>query len=88
MVLVTSVQTAGSLQELNVPAKSADVLEWLRGKLKQPGLQFQGKIQDKDSWVTVFAESGGEDDDDNIIVFEIIIIYYYLLLFIIIYYYS
>jgi DNA-directed RNA polymerase subunit M/transcription elongation factor TFIIS len=68
MVLVTSVQPAGSLVELNVPAKSADVLEWLRTKLKQPGLQFQGKIQDKDkdSWVTVFAESGSEDDDDNI----------------------
>jgi DNA-directed RNA polymerase subunit M/transcription elongation factor TFIIS len=66
MVLVTSIQPAGSLQELSVPAKSADVLEWLRGKLKQPGLQFQGKIQDKDSWVTVFAESGCEDEDDNI----------------------
>lgn len=66
MVLVTSIQSAGSLQELTVPAKSADVLEWLRGKLKQPGLQFQGKIQDKDSWVTVFAESGSEDEDENI----------------------
>lgn len=66
MVLATSVQPAGSLQEVNVPAKSADVLEWLRGKLKQPGLQFQGKIQDKDSWVTVFAESGSEDEDENI----------------------
>lgn len=66
MVLATSIQVSGSLQELNVPAKSADVLEWLRGKLKQPALQFQGKIQDKESWVTVFAESGSDDDDDAI----------------------
>ena len=68
MVLVTSIQAGGTLQELSVPAKSADVLEWLRTKLKQPGLQFQGKIQDKDkeSWVTVFAESGSEDDDEAV----------------------
>jgi transcription elongation factor S-II len=65
MVIATSIQSTGTLQELNVPTRSADVLEWLRGKLKQPGLQFQGKIQDKDSWVTVFAESGSDDDDDN-----------------------
>ena len=66
--MATSIQAGGTLQELSVPAKSADVLEWLRTKLKQPGLQFQGKIQDKDkeSWVTVFAESGSEDDDENI----------------------
>ena len=66
--MVTSIQAGGTLQELSVPAKSTDVLEWLRTKLKQPGLQFQGKIQDKDkeSWVTVFAESGSEDDDDAV----------------------
>ena len=66
MVLATSIQATGALQELTVPAKSVDVLEWLRTKLKQPGLQFQGKIQDKETWVTVFAESGCEDEDDNI----------------------
>ena len=68
MVLATGIQVGGTLQELSVPAKSADVLEWMRTKLKQPGLQFQGKIQDKDkeSWVTVFAESGSEDDDDAV----------------------
>jgi hypothetical protein len=65
MVVATSIQASGVLQELNVPAKCTDVLEWLRTKLKQAALQFQGKIQDKETWVTVFAESG-EDDDDNI----------------------
>jgi hypothetical protein len=65
MVLATSIQTNGTLGELTVPAKCPDVLEWIRKKLKQPGLQFQGKISEKDSWVTVFAESGS-DSDDNI----------------------
>jgi transcription elongation factor S-II len=65
MVVATSIQTSGGLQELNVPAKCSDVLEWLRTKTKQPGLQFQGKIQNKDMWVTIFAESG-DDDDDNV----------------------
>jgi len=65
MVIATCVQASGALQELNVPAKCADVLEWLRTKTKQAGLQFQGKIQDKDNWVTIFAESG-EDDDENV----------------------
>jgi transcription elongation factor S-II len=65
MVLATTIQPNGSLHEVTVPAKCADVLEWLRGKLKQPGLQYQGKIHDKDQWVSVFAESGS-DADDNI----------------------
>jgi DNA-directed RNA polymerase subunit M/transcription elongation factor TFIIS len=65
MVVATCVQASGALQELNVPAKCVDVLEWLRTKTKQAGLQFQGKIQDKDNWVTIFAESG-EDDDENV----------------------
>ena len=64
MVLATCIQASGVLQELTVPAKCPDVLEWLRTKTKQPGLQFQGKIQDKDNWVTIFAESGSDDDDN------------------------
>lgn len=65
MVLVTTIQPNGSLHEVTVPAKCADVLEWLRGKLKQPELQYQGKIHDKDQWVSVFAECGS-DADENI----------------------
>ena len=65
MVTATTIQTNGSLHEVTIPAKTADVLEWLRTKLKQPGLQYQGKIKDKEGWVAVFAESGS-DSDDNI----------------------
>jgi len=65
MVYATSVQPSGALTDLNVPPKTADVLEWLRTKTKQPDLQFQGKIQSKeDGWVTIFAESGDEDADN------------------------
>jgi DNA-directed RNA polymerase subunit M/transcription elongation factor TFIIS len=65
MVVATTIQTNGSLHEVNIPVKCVDVLAWLRTKLKQPGLQYQGKIADKDSWVSVFAECGS-DSDDNI----------------------
>ena len=65
MVFATCIQITGALVDLNVPPKTADILEWLRTKTKQPELQFQGKIQSKgDGWVTIFAESGGEDSDD------------------------
>ena len=65
MVIATCIQVAGTLVELNIPAKTADVLEWLRTKLKQPGLQYQTKIATDDKFVTIFAESG-DDDDDNV----------------------
>lgn len=65
MVIATIIHTTGTLSEVSIPAKTADVLEWLRTKTKQPGLQYQFKIQDKERWVSVFAESG-DDDDENV----------------------
>ena len=66
MVLTaTLVNPSGSLSELTIPTKTADVLAWLRTKTKQPDLQFHGKIQSKEKWVAVFAESGSDDDDDD-----------------------
>ena len=64
-VVATVVHPSGSLSELTVPAKATDVLSWLRTKLKQPELQFHGKIQNKEKWVSVFAESGNDDEDDD-----------------------
>jgi len=63
MVLATTIQSNGSLHEVNIPAKCQDVLEWLRSKVKQPCLQYQGKIKEKDTWVSIFAESGSDSDD-------------------------
>lgn len=67
MVAVVVVSPSGSLSELAVPAKTADVLVFFRAKLKQPDLQFHGKIQiqNKDQWVVVFGESGSEDADED-----------------------
>lgn len=64
-VIATVVHTSGTLSEVVIPGKTADVLVWLRTKLKQSDLQFHGKIQIKDRWVTVFGESGNDDEDDD-----------------------
>jgi hypothetical protein len=71
MIAAVVVSPSGSLSELVVPTKTADVLVFFRAKLKQPDLQFHGKIQiqNKDQWVVVFGESGSEDvdgDDDKV----------------------
>lgn len=63
MVIATQIQPTGASAELNVPAKTTDVLAWLRTKLKTPGLQFQGKLQDKERWISVFAQPGSDDDE-------------------------
>lgn len=65
VVIATIVHPSGALTELTIPTKTSDVLVWLRTKLKQPELQFHGKIQSKDRWVAVFAESGNDDEDDD-----------------------
>lgn len=63
MVFATIIHFSGSTGELNIPAKTADVLAWVRSKTKTPGLQYQGKLQDKDRWITVFAQPGDEEDE-------------------------
>jgi transcription elongation factor S-II len=48
----------GSVAELQIPAKTGDVLEWIRKKYKTGEYQFQGKIQDplkESQWLSVFA---------------------------------
>jgi DNA-directed RNA polymerase subunit M/transcription elongation factor TFIIS len=60
MVLATLISIQGTFSEVNIPAKTADVLEWLRKKLKQPTLQFQGKIVDY-----AFFATPAEDDDET-----------------------
>lgn len=65
MVLATVVSVQGSLSEVTIPPKTADVLEWLRKKLKQPGLQFQGKIVHEEAYYSVFAVPCEEDEEDT-----------------------
>lgn len=63
MVIATIIHANGSTGELNIPAKTTDVLAWIRTKTKTPGLQYQGKLTDKDRWITVFAQPGDEEDE-------------------------
>lgn len=61
MVLATTIAIAGTLGEVSIPNKTVDVLEWLRKKYKQPGLQFQGKVGEE---FVVFA-CPTEDEDEH-----------------------
>lgn len=63
MVVAVSIHPNGASSELTIPAKTTDVLAWLRTKLKNPNLQFHGKIADKDRWISVFAQTGSESDE-------------------------
>jgi transcription elongation factor S-II len=67
MVNGVVIAVSGSVTDVSIPAKTADVLEWIRKKYKNSNVQFQGKIQDptKDTrWLSVFA--GISEDEENV----------------------
>lgn len=64
MVVATIISAQGSLSEVTIPAKTPDVLEWLRKKYKSVGLQFQGKIVNEESYYSVFATPASDDDEE------------------------
>ena len=64
MVVATTIAVSGTLSEVSIPNKTTDVLEWLRKKYKQPGLQFQGKLSSDEHSLIVFA-CPTEDEDEN-----------------------
>lgn len=63
MVIATCISTQGAFTEVTVPPKTTDVLEWLRKKYKQIGMQFQGKIQNEQDAYAVFAVPSEEEDE-------------------------
>jgi DNA-directed RNA polymerase subunit M/transcription elongation factor TFIIS len=65
MVVATTIATSGVLGEVTIPQKTADVLEWLRKKYKNPGLQFQGKLASEEKTLVVFACPTEEEDDNT-----------------------
>ena len=68
MVAGVSISISGSISEVAIPPKTTDVLEWIRKKYKNQGIQFQGKIGDplKDTnWLSVFACPSDEDENIN-----------------------
>ena len=65
MVVATVISVQGALSDVSIPAKTPDVLEWLRKKYKAPGMQFQGKLQNEGTAYSVFATPAGEEDDET-----------------------
>jgi transcription elongation factor S-II len=65
MVLATLISVQGVLSEASIPPKTADVLEWLRKKLKQPALQFQGKCVHEENSFAFFAVPSENDDEQT-----------------------
>lgn len=66
MTYGVSIALNGTLSDLQIPAKTSDVLDWIRKKYKNTNIQFQGKLQDplKDTrWLSVFASTA--DDEEN-----------------------
>ncbi len=64
MVVATTIAVDGSFGDVTIPARTADVLEWLRKKVKQPGLQFQGNLVNETCLYSVFA-TPTEDEDES-----------------------
>jgi DNA-directed RNA polymerase subunit M/transcription elongation factor TFIIS len=63
MVVATVISATGTLTDVSIPPRTADILEWLRKKYKQTTLQFQGKIVTEKSKYSVFASPGDDEDD-------------------------
>ena len=63
MVLATVISAQSVFSDLSIPAKTVDVLEGLRKKLKQSTLQFQGKIVQEETVLSVFAVPSEEEDE-------------------------
>ena len=58
----------GTIGDIQIPAKTTDILEWIRKKYKNTQIQFQGKIQDpvkQSNWLSIFASTNGDEDQIN-----------------------
>jgi hypothetical protein len=68
MVSAVIISLSGGISDVQIPAKTSDVLEWVRKKYKSPGIQFQGKIEDPTNparWLSVFAALCEDEDTAN-----------------------
>jgi DNA-directed RNA polymerase subunit M/transcription elongation factor TFIIS len=67
MVNGVTISPSGVVNDLTIPVKTTDVLDWIRKKYKNTSIQFQGKIQDptkETRWLSVFASIS--DDEENV----------------------
>ena len=68
MVYATVITADGTIGEVQIPAKTTDVLEWMRKKYKRAGMQFQGKLQHPSKetiQLYLFACIASEEDEIN-----------------------
>jgi len=65
MVVALFISTSGALTETTLPAKTSDVLEWLRKKTKQPLMQFQGKMIHDEDVYSVFGVPCEEEEENT-----------------------
>lgn len=66
MTTAVNIDLSGVLGEVVIPARTSNVLEWIRKKYKNPSIQFQGKMTDpvdETRNLSIFASS--EDADDS-----------------------
>lgn len=68
MVNGVAIAISGSVSEVSIPPKTSDILEWIRKKYKNAGIQFQGKLQDPTKstrWLSIFACISTDDENVN-----------------------
>ena len=62
-----SIALNGTVSEFQIPAKTKDVLEWMRKKYKSPGVVFQGKLQDPSKETRMLSIFASISEDDEIV---------------------
>jgi DNA-directed RNA polymerase subunit M/transcription elongation factor TFIIS len=68
MVQSVCISANGVITEFVIPAKTTDVLAWIRKKYKSNDIQFQGKLADPSNesrWISIFASTTGDEDNIN-----------------------
>jgi DNA-directed RNA polymerase subunit M/transcription elongation factor TFIIS len=68
MVNGVVISVNGTIGDIQIPAKTSDVLGWIRKKYKNQEIQFQGKIQDpikETHYFSIFSCTTGERDQVN-----------------------
>lgn len=68
MVNGVTISSSGTVGDIAIPAKTSDVLEWIRKKYKNTDIQFQGKLQDplkETQYLSIFAANEGDEQHAN-----------------------
>jgi len=70
MTYGVSIALTGNVTDFQIPAKTSDVLEWIRKKFKCPEIQFRGKLQHptkETRWLSVFASISEDEENQHML---------------------